>query len=261
MKILFLGDIVGKPGRQAIKALLPKLIEKTGADLCLANAENSAGGAGVSASTVKDLLGCGLAALTSGDHIWDQKDILQIIDTEPRLVRPLNYPPNTPGHGSALLRVGDRFQVGLLNAQGRTFMRPMECPFRALEAEVARLRTQTTILLVDFHAEATSEKNAMGWFLDGKVSAVFGTHTHVQTADERILPQGTAYITDVGMCGPSDSVIGVEREPIIRRFLSGMPERFEPASGPVRVCGILLDITEENGKARSIQRIQEIYEP
>ena len=260
MKILFLGDIVGKPGRQAVKTLLPKLREQLGVDLCLANGENSAGGAGMTSSTVNELLGCGLAALTSGDHIWDQKEIMQIIDTEQRLIRPLNYPPKTPGRGSMLLRVGDRFQVGLLNAQGRTFMRPMECPFRALEAEVARLRTQTSILLVDFHAEATSEKNAMGWFLDGKVSAVFGTHTHVQTSDERILPGGTAYITDVGMCGPRDSVIGCETAPIIRRFLSGMPERFEPASGPVRVCGILLDIDETTGKARSIQRIQEIYE-
>ena len=251
---------MGRPGRQAVKALLPKLREKMGVDLCLANGENSAGGAGITPSTVKELLGCGLAALTSGDHIWDQKDILQIVDTDQRLIRPLNYPPNTPGRGSTLLRVGDRFQVGLLNAQGRTFMRPMECPFRALEAEVARLRSQTSILLVDFHAEATSEKNAMGWFLDGKVSAVFGTHTHVQTSDERILPGGTAYITDVGMCGPRDSVIGCETAPIIRRFLSGMPERFEPASGPVRVCGILIDVDETTGKARSIQRVHEVWE-
>ncbi len=260
MKILFLGDIFGKPGRNAVRALLPKLRERVGADVCFCNCENSAGGAGVTPDGVKELLDGGFAALTSGDHIWDQKDVMKIIDAEPRLIRPLNFPPKTPGRGSTVVRVSDRFQVGVLNALGRTFMKPMDCPFRALEAEVAKLRQQTPILLVDFHCEATSEKNAMGWFLDGKVSAVFGTHTHVQTSDERVLPKGTAYITDIGFCGPRDSVIGVQTEPIIERFLTGMPKRYEPATGPVRICGIVLDIDESSGKARSIVRVHETWE-
>ena len=260
MKILFLGDVFGKIGRQAVKALLPKLRDQHGADVCFANCENSAGGAGVTPETVKELLDAGCAALTSGDHIWDQRDVMKIIDAEPRLVRPLNFPPNTPGRGSTVVSIDGRFKIGLLNALGRTFMKPMDCPFRALEPEVAKLRQQTPILLVDFHAEATSDKNAMGWFLDGKVSAVFGTHTHVQTADERILPKGTAFITDLGFCGPRDSVIGVQIEPIIARYLTGMPKRYEPASGPCRVCGIVLDIDESSGKARSIERIHGIYD-
>lgn len=260
MKILFFGDIVGKSGRRAVTTLLPKLRERHGADLIIANGENAAGGNGLTPEIVEELLGAGIAVLTSGDHVWDQKEVLQIIDAEPRLLRPLNYPAGAPGRGSTLVRVADRFLVGVLNALGRTFMKPMDCPFRALEAEVAKLRSQTPVLVVDFHCEATSEKNAMGWFLDGKVSAVLGTHTHVQTADERLLPQGTAYITDVGMCGPRDSVIGVQTEPILERFLSGMPKRYETARGTVRVCGVALDVDETNGTTRSIQRVQELFE-
>jgi len=256
MRILFIGDVVGKPGRQAVAALVPALRRERDVDLVIANGENSAHGAGFTQTTVTELLESGVDVLTSGDHTWDQKEAYQVIDRERRLIRPLNMAPNVPGRGSTIVNVGDRFSVGVLNLMGRVYMPANDCPFRAGEAEVNRLRQKTNIIFVDMHAEATSEKIALSRFLDGKVSAVVGTHTHVQTADEQILPNGTAYLSDAGMTGPHDSVLGRDVEAVVRRFVTGMPQKLEVATGKVELCGVIIEVDELSGKARKIERLR-----
>lgn len=256
MNVLFIGDIVGKPGRNAVKALLPGLVEKHGIGLVIANGENAAGGFGITESVASDIFGLGVHVLTSGNHIWDKKEALPYLAKEERVIRPVNYPPGVPGFGSFVQTVRPGLKAAVLNASGRVFMSHMDCPFRVSEQEIRRLKAVTNIIIVDFHAEATSEKIAYGYFLDGKVSAVVGTHTHVQTADEKILPGGTAYISDVGMTGPADSIIGVEKKQIIERFLLGIPRKFEVAGGPAVFSAVAMGIDEGTGRATSIERIQ-----
>ncbi|MDX1763336.1 MAG: TIGR00282 family metallophosphoesterase [bacterium] len=256
MKILFIGDIVGKAGRLAAARLLPRLISRFGIDLCVANGENAAAGFGLTPKIFDELRSLEIGVVTSGNHIWKKKEIYPVLDEDETLLRPMNYPPGVPGHGSCTVSTPGGDSVGVLNLMGRVFMYHIDCPFRAAEAEVARLREHTNTIIVDFHAEATSEKIAMGWFLDGKVSAVLGTHTHVQTADETVLPQGTAYITDVGMTGPMNSVIGVKTDIIIDKYLYQIPKRFDTAKGPAQVCGVVVDIDSVTGKAKRILRIR-----
>jgi 2',3'-cyclic-nucleotide 2'-phosphodiesterase len=256
VKILFIGDVVGKPGREAVAGLVPRLRRDQHLDLVIANGENSAHGAGLTAATVAALLEAGVDVITTGDHTWDQKGFDQEIESVPQVIRPINFAPGAPGRGSTVVNVGDKTAVGVLNLIGRVFMPNADCPFRAAQAEVARLRRQTSLIIVDLHAEATSEKIAMGRFLDGQVSAVVGTHTHVQTADEQILPKGTAYISDVGMCGPHDSVLGRDVSAVVKRFLIQMPQRLEVASGDVVLCGVLLDIDDSVGHANAIERVR-----
>lgn len=252
MRILFLGDIVGRPGRTAVKKHLQAIRAGTGADLIFANAENASGGLGLSAEGAKELLGAGLDLLTSGNHIWKYKDLPGFMAREPRLIRPANYPPGLPGHGVFVLRKNGLPPVAVANLLGRTFMPPVDCPFRAADALLAELPQDVRIRLIDFHAEATSEKAGLAWHLDGRVSAVLGTHTHVQTNDARLLKKGTAFITDLGMCGPLDSCLGMSLAPILRKFLTAAPERFEVADGPVSLAGAILDIDENDGRARAI---------
>jgi 2',3'-cyclic-nucleotide 2'-phosphodiesterase len=255
LRILFLGDVVGEPGRRAVIENLPRLKEEYGLDFTVVNGENAAGGRGITPKITIDLLRAGVAVVTTGDHIWDQKEIIGFIDSEPRLLRPLNYPDRTPGQGSIVLETA-KGKVGVINVQGRTFMQPpLENPFRALEVEVARLREETPIIFVDIHAETTSEKIATGRFLDGRVSAVVGTHTHVQTADERIFPDGTAFLCDAGMCGPEESILGRQIEPIVKRFVSNLPAVFPVAKGPVKLHGAIVDIDELTGRALKIERL------
>lgn len=257
MKILMIGDIVGKPGREAVRLLLPKLVKKHKLELCIANAENAAGGSGITPRLAEELFSYGLGVLTSGDHIWKKNELLEILDSEVRLLRPANYPLGSPGKGHTVIKIKSGHKIGVINLEGRVFMSNLACPFRCAESLVEELKQKTNIIVVDMHAEATSEKIALGWFLDGKVSAVLGTHTHVQTADEHILPKGTAYITDLGMVGPYDSVIGRKVDQILERFLTQRPVRFEMARENVQLHGVILDIDENSGKARSITRIQE----
>ncbi len=256
MKILFLGDIVGKPGRYAAERALPGLIHRLGVDLCIANCENAAAGFGLTSKVYEQLKSMEISVLTSGNHIWNKKEVLPLLEANQELLRPANYPEGVPGRGSCLVSTPAGEQLAVLNLIGRVFMPPMDCPFQCAQKEVERLRRITPVILVDFHAEATSEKIAMGWFLDGKVSAVLGTHTHVQTADETILPGGTAYITDVGMTGPLNSVIGVKKEIILEKFLYQIPKRFDTAGGPTLLCGVLLDLDGRTGRAREIKRIR-----
>ncbi len=255
MNILFVGDVVGRPGRELIRKGLRPLIERHAIDLVIANAENSAAGFGVTKDIGDTLLEWGVDVMTSGNHIWDKKEVIEYIATEPRLLRPANYPAGVPGRGSYLARTGDGRAIGVVNVMGRVFMLSIDDPFAVVLREIEALRAHTRIIFVDFHAEATSEKIAMGWHLDGKVTAVVGTHTHVQTADERILPNGTAYLTDVGMTGPHDSIIGMEREPSLARFLNGMPSRFEPATGNPRLNAVVVEADDKSGKATRIVRI------
>ena len=257
MKLLFIGDIVGHPGRNAVKILLPKLRARHGLDVIIANGENSAGGSGITPDIAEELFGYGVDAITTGDHLWDQKEVMELLQKEERFLRPLNYPSGTPGKGSTILKIRDLPPVAVMNMQGRTFMPPLENPFTLALDEVKRLRAQTKIIFVDFHAEATSEKIAFGRFLDGQVSAVVGTHTHVQTADEQILPGGTAYLTDAGFTGPHDGCLGREIEPVIKRFLTGMPQRFEVAKNRVLLHGAVIEIDAASGKAVKIQRVSE----
>jgi len=255
MKIFFIGDIVGKPGRMAVRELLPPLVARSEIDLVIANCENAAAGFGLTQEVVDELYRIGIHVLTTGNHVWDKKEVLDFIEDYETLLRPANYPLGVPGHGSVLLPTASGKYVAVLNLQGRIFMNPLDCPFRTAESEIKRLLQRTRVVIVDFHAEATSEKISMGWFLDGQVSAVLGTHTHVQTADERILPNGTAYLTDAGMTGPMDSVIGVKKEAVLERFLMQMPNKFEVAKGDVRLQGVLLEIDEIDGRARHIERV------
>ena len=259
LRLLFLGDVIGEPGRKAVIEMVPRLKQAWGIDFVVVNGENAAAGRGITGKITIDLLRAGVAVITSGDHIWDQKEVVSYIETEPRLLRPINYPPGTPGRGSIVLETA-KGKVGVINVQGRTFMQPsLENPFRLVDEEVRRLRAETHILFVDMHAETTSEKIAIGRFLDGKVSAVAGTHTHIQTADEQIFPGGTAFICDAGMCGPTESVLGREIQPIIQRFVSSMPVNFPVAKGEVKLHGILVDIDPSTGKAKSIRRVAEPY--
>jgi 2',3'-cyclic-nucleotide 2'-phosphodiesterase len=255
VKLLFIGDIVGEPGRRAVKELVPKLRAERGLDMVIANAENSAGGSGTTLGTAGELFGAEVDIITSGDHLWDQKEITELMQSEPRFVRPANYPSGVIGQGSVIWRGAGLPPVGVLNLQGRTYMPPMENPFSVALQEVERLRQTTNIIFVDFHAEATSEKIAMGRFLDGKVSAVVGTHTHVQTADEQIFPGGTAFLTDAGFTGPHDSVLGREITPILQKFLLGTPQRFTVAGNNIRLLGAIIEIDNETGRAVKIERV------
>ena len=260
LRILFLGDVFGEPGRKAVIDMLPRLRERLDIDFIIVNGENSAGGRGITPKIVITLMRAGAAVVTTGDHIWDQSEIVEYLATEPRLLRPLNWPEGTPGQGSIVLDTA-KGKVAVVNAQGRTFTQPpLENPFLALDREIAVLREQTPVIFVDFHAEATSEKVAMGWHLDGRVSAVVGTHTHVQTSDERILPNGTAFLCDAGMCGPLDSVIGSKVEPVLYRFKTGLPVKFAVAHGPVRVCGAWVEVDVATGKAMRIERVNEMWQ-
>lgn len=257
MKILFIGDIVGNPGRRAVKELLPGLKSRFGIDFVIANGENAAGGAGITVNTAKELFDAGVNVITSGDHLWDQKEVVTLLETEPRFLRPLNYPDGVPGKGSNVYNLDNGIIIGVINLQGRVFMDAIENPFQVAQKAVESLRKQTNIIVIDFHAEATSEKIAMARMLDGKVSAVFGTHTHVQTADEQIFPNGTAFICDVGFTGPHESVIGREIEPIVARFLTHQPRKCEVAKGNVILQGAWVEIDEKSGKAVSIHRVSE----
>src|SRR3989475_1284076 len=257
LTILFLGDIVGEPGRSAVITRLPELKEQHAVDFIVVNGENVAGGRGITGKITIDLLRAGVSVITTGDHIWDQKDIFSFIDTEPRLLRPINYPPGAPGNGLIVLETA-KGKVGVINVQCRTFMQPiLENPFRVMEETVAKMRAETPNIIVDVHGETTSEKIAMGRFLDGKVSAVIGTHTHVQTADEQIFPGGTAFLCDAGMCGPVNSIFGRAIDPIMNRFISNLPASFPVAGGEVRLRGALIEIDETTGRAVRIARVDE----
>jgi hypothetical protein len=262
VKLLFIGDIVGQPGRRAVKELVPKLREQNALDFIIANGENSAGGSGITPKIAEEIFSAGVDVITTGDHLWDQKEVMELLANEKRFLRPLNYPAGTPGQGSAVFETrnterGARNKIGVLNLQGRTFMPSLENPFLAALDEVKKLREQTKIIFVDFHAEATSEKIAFARMLDGQVSGVVGTHTHVQTADEQIFPGGTAYLTDAGFTGPHESVLGREIAPVIQRFLTSMPQRFEVAKDRVILHGAIIEIDEASGKALEIQRVAE----
>ena len=255
MKILFIGDIVGSPGRKIVHDRLHDILELRQIDLCIANGENSASGFGITPRLAEELFASGIEVLTGGNHIWDRKEILDFFPHEPRLLRPANFPNGSPGKGLYVGRTKGGAAYAVLNLQGRTFMAPLDDPFRAAIAELAKIPPDIKAIVVDMHAEATSEKQAMGWYLDGKVSAVLGTHTHVATADNHVLPGGTAYITDVGMTGPHDSVIGMEKAGIMQRFLDAMPAKFAVAEGDVQMNTVLLDVDEATGHARSIERL------
>jgi metallophosphoesterase (TIGR00282 family) len=257
LTVLFLGDIVGEPGRQAVIEQLPELKEKYTLDFIVVNGENAAAGRGITGKITIDLLRAGVSVVTTGDHIWDQKDIFAFLNLEPRLLRPLNYPEGTPGNGSIVLET-PKGKIGVINVQARTFMQPiLDNPFRAMDAAVTTMRAETSCIIVDVHGETTSEKIAMGHFLDGRVSAVLGTHTHVQTADEQIFPGGTAFLCDAGMCGPTHSILGRSIEPIMNRFVSNLPAPFPVANGEVRLRGAVVEIDETTGRALRIARIDE----
>jgi len=254
MRILFIGDIVGAPGRAIVEERLAGIIAREQLDLVIANGENAAAGFGITPHIADDLLEAGVEVISGGNHIWDRKEIKEYFPTQPRLVRPANFPEGAPGSGvyKGVARNGTPF--AFLNLQGRTFMQALDCPFHAAQRELDRIGRDVRVIVADMHAEATSEKQAMGWFLDGKVSAVVGTHTHIATADEQILPNGTAYITDVGMTGPHDSVIGMQKEGIVQRFLDGLPARFGVATGDVRINAVLLEVDPHTGRASHIER-------
>ena len=257
VKLLFIADIVGQPGRRAVKELVPALKRRHQVDIVVANGENSAGGSGITVNTAAEIFAAGVDIISSGDHIWDQKEVMELLATEHRFVRPLNYPPGTPGQGSVVYEREGLPKIAILNLQGRTFMPALENPFHAARIEVKRLQQSTRRIFVDFHAEATSEKVALARMLDGEVSAVVGTHTHVQTADEQIFPGGTAFLCDAGFTGPHESVIGREIEPVVQRFLTGMPQRFDVARERIILQGALVEIDEVTGRASKIQRVSE----
>ena len=255
MKLLLIGDVVGRPGRAIVRQSVMPLRDEHQIDLTIANCENVAGGAGVTRATADELFGAGVDVLTSGNHVWRMREANELLRLDPRVIRPANYPNGAPGTGSTVVETLGGQKVGVLNLMGRVFMEPLDCPFRTAERELARLRLVTPVIVVDMHAEATSEKVAMGWFLDGKVSCVFGTHTHIPTADERVLPQGTAFISDVGMTGPYDSVIGRRVDQILERFLSNIPNRSEVADSNVQLRGLIVEVEPATGKATSVARI------
>lgn len=256
MKVLTVGDIVGRPGRDAVSRFIPKFKKKKSIDFVIANGENAAGGSGLTPKIVKEILSSGVDVITSGDHIWKRKEIEEIIDKESRLLRPANYPEGILGCGWIIMDLKSGLKVGVINLMGRVFMKPLRCPFKEAEKLILEVKKETSIIIIDFHAEATSEKIALSWFLDGDVSGIVGTHTHVQTADERILPKGTAYISDLGMTGSIDSVLGRDKEKVLEHFLTGMPMRFGMAKNDVQLQGVIIEIDEKSGKALSIERIK-----
>ena len=255
MNILFIGDIVGKPGRGLIRSAVASLVGRREIDLVIANIENAAGGNGITREIGETFRDQGVDVMTSGNHIWDKREALDYIELEPRLIRPANYPAGAPGKGHVVVTTKSGVSVGVINLMGRVFMAPLENPFTVVQEEIAAIRSESQVIFVDFHAEATSEKIAMGWHLDGKATAVVGTHTHVQSADQRVLPGGTAYITDVGMTGPHDSVIGVEKDVVLKRFLTGMPGRFDTARGTPRLNAVIVTADVTTGHAVAIERL------
>lgn len=257
LRVLFIGDIVGRPGRRAVRENIDNLSRSDDFDLIIANAENGAGGFGLTREVIEELLGYGVDVITTGNHIWDRKGIAESIDTIDRVLRPLNYPPDNPGSGYGLYTGRSGFNYFVANLSGRIFMGNFDCPFRSIDAVLETVRERIKFKIIDFHAEATSEKEAMGYYLDGRVTAVVGTHTHVQTADEVVLPGGTGYITDAGMCGPINSIIGMKKELILQRFISQMPVKFEVATGPVLFSGVVLEIDGNTGMCRTIRRVYE----
>jgi 2',3'-cyclic-nucleotide 2'-phosphodiesterase len=257
VKILFLGDVVGEPGRRAVREAVPHWRDQNRLDLVVVNGENAAGGSGITEKTAAELFGAGVDVITTGDHVWDQKEAMSFISKESRLLRPLNYPDGTIGHATAIVRVNSGSLIAVVSLQGRTFMPDLDNPFLAIRTEVSRLRAQTPLILIDFHAEATSEKIALGRMLDGQVTAVIGTHTHVQTADDQVFPGGTAFLCDAGFTGPHESVLGREIEPVLQRFLTGLPQRFTVASERVLIQGALIEADASTGRALSIQRVSQ----
>ncbi|MGM9986482.1 MAG: TIGR00282 family metallophosphoesterase [Bacillaceae bacterium] len=255
MRILFIGDVVGSPGRKMVSEHLQQLKQKYKPTLTIINGENAAHGKGITKKIYQAFLTQGAQVVTLGNHSWDNREIFEFIDEAKYLVRPANFPEGTQGKGYVFVKYND-IEIAVVNIQGRTFMNPIDCPFKKMDELLNEIKKRTSIIFVDFHAETTSEKQAMGWYLDGRVSAVVGTHTHVQTADERILPEGTAYLTDVGMTGPMDGILGVERDAVIKRFLTSLPVRFEVADGPAILSGVIIDIDEKTGKATKIERVQ-----
>lgn len=255
MRILMIGDVFGKAGRQALRAFLPKLIDKERLDFVVANVENLAGGRGVDSRRLHEIASLGINAYTTGNHVWHNKEVFDFIDSDKTLLRPANYPEPCPGRGYALFESAAGTRVAVVNMMGRTFQAALDCPFRKMDAILAELDGRAKIVLVDFHAEATSEKVALSWYLDGRVSVVAGTHTHIQTADERILPNGTAAISDLGMTGPHDSVIGMRKEGILENFLTRRPVSFTAASGDARFHGAVIDVSETTGRASKIERV------
>jgi len=258
VRILYIGDIMGEPGRRAVGRMVPRVVSQRQVDVVIGNGENVAGGFGITPELAEELFEMGLSVITTGNHAWDKKEILDYFPREPRLLRPANYPAGVPGHGSYVVETPGGEKLAVLQLMGRAYMPTLDCPFQVAKQEVAKLKRETAAVLVDMHAEATSEKMAMGHYLDGDVIAVVGTHTHVQTADEQILPKGTAYLTDIGMTGPLHGVIGVKKELAIEKFLTGMPKRFEVASGPTVFCAVLIEVDAQLGKAITIERIRVI---
>ena len=259
MKILMIGDIVGRPGRHCLRDLLPRIIEKNKIDFVIANCENAASGKGATKKVINNIFSSGVNVMTSGNHIWDKREIYEFIDQEENLLRPANYPPGTPGRGFGLYKVDD-YVIGVLNLSGRVFMQELDCPFQKAIEVVNQRKSECTHIIVDFHAEATSEKMALARYLDGKVSALIGTHTHVQTADEHILPNGTGYLTDVGMTGPYNSILGVDSDAVINKFITQLPERFEVADGGAQFNGVFIDLEIDSGLCKNIERIQDVHD-
>jgi metallophosphoesterase (TIGR00282 family) len=255
IKILFIGDIIGQPGRKTVKAVLSEIITNEMVDLVIANGENSAGGFGLTVDVCHELLTAGIDVITLGNHTWDNREIYKVLENEPRVVRPANYPGDTPGNGVYLATTGRNHLVGVINILGQVFLDPLACPFQTADDYIHRIKDKTKIIIIDFHAEATSEKIALGWYLDGRVTAVIGTHTHITTADERVLPKGTGYITDVGMTGPINSVLGIDPQVVIKKFITKRPVKFEIAGGPTQLNGVILEVTD-SGFTASIRRIQ-----
>ena len=256
MRIFFIADILGGPGRKVVSSLLPDFIRENEVDFCIANGENAAGGFGLTPAIAEELTSLGIDVITSGNHVWDRKEIYPLLDSSNQILRPVNYPPDNPGQGTGVYKARNRIDVGVINLQGRVFMKEIDCPFRTVIPVIDELKSETQVVLVDFHAEATAEKIAMGWYLDGRVSAVIGTHTHVQTADERILPGGTGYITDAGLSGSIDGVIGIKKELAIRRFITQTPNRFQPADSNLWLMGVLLTVDPTTGRTEKIERLQ-----
>ena len=255
INVLFIADIIGKPGLIIIKKVVKQLREQHQVDLCIANGENGSAGKGLTSSIAQEYFANGIDVITSGNHIFEKYGIHKLLNTNHKILRPLNYPFGVSGKGSFIATILNNIKIGVINIQGRTFMFPIDCPFRTVKEEINRMSQVTPIIIVDFHAEATAEKMAMGWYLNGRVSAVIGTHTHIQTADETILDKGTAYITDVGMTGPYNSVIGMKKEIAIKRFIQQLPERYQPADSGLKFAGVLITINAESGKAESIKRL------
>lgn len=257
MNLLFIGDVVGRPGRRAVKTVLPELVKAYAPCAIIANCENAAGGIGLTQDTAEELLSLGITVITTGNHVWRKKELYRFLENDKRILRPANYPPGAPGQGATVIQLANEMRLGVVNLIGRVFMSPVDCPFRVADSIITGLAGECDFIVVDFHAEATSEKIAMGWFLDSRVACIVGTHTHVQTADERIFPGGTGYISDLGMTGPSNSVLGVQTDIIIDRFLSGLPQQFQVAQGPAELCGAVVSVDHSTGRTKAITRIRE----